>query len=79
MLKFKVLGSGCTKCKSTAQLIEDNAQALGVDVSVEKVQDPAQIMAYSVMSTPAVVMDENVVFKGGVPSKDQVVSWLQSA
>ncbi|WP_158966596.1 thioredoxin family protein [Paraglaciecola sp. L3A3] len=74
---FKVLGSGCTKCKNTVQLIQSTANALAVEVTVEKVEDPAQIMAYSVMSTPAVVMNETVVHKGGIPSKEQVTQWLQ--
>ncbi|AJQ95656.1 thioredoxin family protein [Gynuella sunshinyii] len=75
---IKVLGSGCAKCKSTATLIEDSARALGIEVSVQKVQEPENIMAYGVMSTPAVVIDETVVHKGGVPNKEQVMEWLAS-
>ncbi|WP_028303052.1 thioredoxin family protein [Oceanospirillum maris] len=78
MKTITVLGTGCTKCKNTVQLIEESAQGLGVDVKVEKVEDPAQIMTYNVMSTPAVVLDGTVVHKGGIPSKEQVIGWLES-
>ncbi len=76
MKTFKVLGSGCSKCKNTVKLIEEAAREAGQTVAVEKVEDPSQIMAYGVMSTPAVVLNESVVHKGGVPSKEQVKQWL---
>ncbi len=76
MKVIKVLGSGCTNCKTTAKLIEDVAAEQGVDVRVEKVEDIAQIMGYGVMSTPGVVIDERVVHAGGVPDRKLVASWL---
>ncbi len=76
MKNIKVLGTGCTKCKNTVAIIEKVAQELGVEISLEKIEDVAQIMSYAVMSTPAVVLDDNVVHKGSVPSADKVKSWL---
>lgn len=76
MKDIKILGTGCAKCKSTVALFEESAHALGVEVKIEKVEDPAQIIAYGVMSTPAVVIDSKVVHKGGLPTKDQVMQWL---
>ncbi len=61
MKTFKVLGGGCAKCKNTAQLIEQQAMDLGVDIALEKVEEMPKIMAYGVMSTPAVVINEEVV------------------
>lgn len=78
MKTIKVLGTGCAKCKSTMKLIEENAKAIGVEIELEKIEDLPQIMAYGVMSTPAVVLDETVVHKGSIPSKDQVVKWLEA-
>ena len=77
MKSFKVLGTGCAKCKSTVQLIKDSASELGIEVDIEKIEDPIQIMNYGVMSTPAVVLDDTVVHKGGIPSKEQMQNWLQ--
>ena len=45
---------------------------MGVSANVEKIEDMQQIMAYDVMSTPAVVMDEKVMIRGKVPSKDEI-------
>ncbi|MBD0787234.1 thioredoxin family protein [Vibrio sp. Y2-5] len=76
MKVFKVLGSGCANCVNTAKLIENAAQAAGVEVRVEKVTDMEAIMNYGVMSTPAVVLNEQVVHAGGVPSEEKIKSWI---
>ncbi|CAE6944094.1 thioredoxin family protein [Vibrio alginolyticus] len=78
MKVFKVLGSGCANCVNTANLIEKIAAEQGVEVQVEKVTDMEAIMNYGVMTTPAVVMDDEVVHAGGVPQADKVQSWLVS-
>ena len=76
MKDFKVLGSGCSKCVTTAKLIEDIAKTKDIEVTVEKVTDLAQIMGYGVMSTPGVVLDGKVVHAGGVPSRNVIEKWL---
>jgi small redox-active disulfide protein 2 len=76
MKDIKVLGSGCSKCEVTAKLIENAAQAKGVEIQLEKVTDMAAILGYGVMSTPGVVVDGKVVHSGGVPSTAQVEQWL---
>lgn len=78
MKHFKVLGSGCKNCANTADLIEQKAKALGVEVEVEKVTDMAAIMGYGVMSTPGVVIDEKVVHAGGMPTPQAVEEWVRS-
>ncbi|NAW67978.1 thioredoxin family protein [Vibrio sp. V27_P1S3P104] len=77
MKAFKVLGSGCANCVNTAKLIEKVAAEQGIDVSVEKVTDLETIMNYGVMSTPGVVMDEEVVHAGGVPTPELILTWLK--
>lgn len=78
MKHFEVLGTGCKKCVHTAESIERVAQELGQAVNVEKVTDPAKIMAYQVMSTPAVALDGKVVHRGSIPKRKEIVSWLES-
>ncbi len=75
-MDIKVLGTGCTNCKNTVNLIEQVAQAKGVAVQLEKVEDIRAIMGYGVMSTPGVVINGKVVHAGGVPSRDKVEQWL---
>ena len=79
MKNIKVLGTGCAKCKSTILLITQVAEQLGVAINLEKVEDLAQIMSYSVMSTPAVIIDEVIVHTGGLPSKEEVADWIADA
>ncbi len=76
MKNIKVLGSGCANCKTTLKLIEEIAQARGVAIELEKVDDMAAILGYGVMSTPGVVVDGKVVHAGGVPDRKKVESWL---
>ena len=76
MKNIKVLGSGCANCKTTLKLIEEVAQARGVVVDLEKIDDMAAILGYGVMSTPGVVVDGKVVHAGGVPDRKKVESWL---
>ena len=75
---IKVLGSGCGNCKNTVNLIEQVAQAKGVAVQLEKVEDIRAIMGYGVMSTPGVVINGKVVHAGGVPSRDKIEQWLSA-
>ena len=65
---IKVLGGGCANCHKTKALAEQAVNELGLDAQIQEVTDMAAIMAYGVMSTPAVVVDEKVVSSGGVPS-----------
>jgi arsenite-transporting ATPase len=76
-MKVEVLGSGCSKCRSTIGIIERAAQAVGVDVQIVKVQNPEDIKHYGVGATPAVVIDGRVVHSGGLPSLAEAQSWLK--
>jgi small redox-active disulfide protein 2 len=76
MKSFKVLGSGCAKCSKTAQAISAVAEELNIAATVEKVTDPQVIMAFGVMSTPAVVVDEKLVHSGSIPSRVDIEKWL---
>lgn len=75
-MEIKILGPGCAKCKTTAELITRVAAETGKTVNIEKIEDMRQIVGYGVMTTPAVVIGDKVVHKGSVPSHDQVVAWL---
>lgn len=75
-MDIKVLGTGCANCKNTIALIEQVAKARGVSVTLGKVEDIKDILAYGIMSTPGVVIDGKVVHAGGVPSRDKVEQWL---
>lgn len=65
--------------KQPCASLRKTANALGVDVQLEKVEEMQDIMAYGVMSTPGVVIDEKVVHAGGVPSKESIAAWLSDS
>lgn len=71
-MEIKVLGPGCAKCKSTYNAIEKVIRENNLDVKLVKIDDIEQIMSYNIMTTPAVVVDEEVKIKGHVPSESEV-------
>jgi small redox-active disulfide protein 2 len=75
-MDIKVLGTGCANCRTTIALIEQVAQAKGVAVNLEKVEELRAIMSYGVLATPGVVIDGKVVHAGGVPGRDKIERWL---
>jgi len=76
-MQIKVLGSGCSKCRSTIGIIERTARDAGVEVEIVKVEDHDRIMAFGVHVTPAVVIEGRVVHSGGIPSHEAVQAWFK--
>lgn len=75
-MEIIVLGSGCAKCTKTAELIEKIAAELGKTLTVIKETNPEIIMSYGVMSTPAVVIDGQLVHSGHIPTQTEIKAWL---
>ncbi len=75
----KVLGSGCAKCNELEQATREALAELGMDTTIAHVTDFAQIAAYGVMTTPALVVDGEVVSYGKVLGKDQVKALIEQA
>lgn len=75
---IKVLGPGCKRCAATEDMVKSAATALGLEVSVEKVTDFAEIAGYGIASTPGLVIDGKVVHAGGLPKEDDLRRWLQA-
>lgn len=78
MKHIKILGTGCPKCKKTEEVVRDVIAADHIDATVEKVEDIQAIMAYNVLSTPVLVVDEQVTIKGRVPSAAEVRALLSA-
>ena len=77
MKEIKVLGSGCTKCVKTAELIQLVANDCGFSVNIIKETNPETIMNYGVMSTPAVVVDNQLMHSGSIPERGKIEEWLK--
>lgn len=74
---IKILGSGCAKCNRLEQLAREAVAELGIEASFDHVKEMDKIMAYPIMTTPALVIDEEVKVSGRIPSKDEVRGWLK--
>lgn len=77
MESVKILGTGCSKCNQLEKATVEALRELGMDVEVDHVSDFAEIAAYGVMSTPALVVDGKVVSYGKSLKKNEVVKLLQ--
>jgi small redox-active disulfide protein 2 len=71
-MKIKVLGPGCANCVNLEKATRQAVTELGIDAQIEKVTDYAAIVGYGVMRTPALVVDEELVLSGRVPTSSQV-------
>jgi len=76
MKNIKILGTGCAKCKKTEAVVRQVVEEMGVAAQIEKVEDIQKIMAYNILSTPAVVIDEEVKIKGRVPRAAEIQTLL---
>ena len=75
-MEIKVLGPGCSKWKTTFQVVEKVVKENNVDATLTKVDDIMEMMNYNIMTTPAIVVDGEVKMKGQVPSESDVKKML---
>ncbi len=75
-MNIKILGTGCSKCKTLEKLTRDAVTEIGLAADIEKVEDIMKIMNYGVMSTPALVVDEKIILSGRVPSHAEIIEIL---
>jgi small redox-active disulfide protein 2 len=76
MTRVQVLGTGCAKCAKLKEHADAAVSELGVDASVEKVEDIVEITKFGVMMTPALAIDGQVKVVGKVPSVDEIKGYL---
>ena len=72
MKAIKVLGTGCANCRATTQRVEQVAKEWACAITLEKVEEIQDIMAYGILATPGVVVDDKVVHSGGVPTREKM-------
>jgi small redox-active disulfide protein 2 len=75
-MKIEILGTGCSKCNKTKEVIEKVLKNDGVKAEVVKVEDLEKILNYGVMITPAVVIDGEVKLVGKVPNEKEIRKWI---
>jgi small redox-active disulfide protein 2 len=79
MLIIKVLGSGCANCKRLEQIAHKVVAEMSVEAEVIKVTDYNDIMAYNILSTPGLVINEKVVSTGRIPTPTEITTFVANA
>ena len=78
MTQIRVLGPGCPKCKTTYNNVLDALKQANMEANVEKVEDIEEMMKYNVLSTPVLVIDEEVRIKGRVAQVKEIIELLKN-
>ena len=76
-MEIKILGGGCPKCERLEAVTRGVVEELGIQATFVKVKTMPEIMAYDVISTPALVVDEKVLSSGRIPNHEEIKTWLE--
>ena len=78
-MKIKILGTGCAKCHQLEQTARQVVKELAADATIEEVKDIRKIMEYPILTTPGLVVNEELVCSGRIPSKSEVTQFIINA
>lgn len=79
MLTIKILGPGCANCKKLAEVAQAAVNSLGVEAEIIKITDMQAILAYDILKTPGLVINEKLVSSGMIPAPGTVADWIKEA
>jgi small redox-active disulfide protein 2 len=71
-MEIIILGAGCAKCKNLYSAVEKIIADAGIEATLKKEEDIMNIMAYGIMTTPAIVVDGVVKIKGYIPAEAEI-------
>lgn len=77
MKNIYVMGPGCPKCTKALQMVKEVIAENNVSAEVTKISDFQEIAKYGVFSTPAIVIDNEVMMVGKVPKKKELLEWIK--
>jgi len=78
-MQIKILGPGCPRCHQLGKTTKEVAKELGIDASIEEVKGINEIIAYSILTTPGLVLNGQVVCSGRVPTKAEISQFITTA
>lgn len=76
MKQIKILGTGCSKCKSTYNNVIEALKILDIQADVIKIEDIEEMMKYNVLTTPVLMIDDETKVKGRVPDINEIKTFL---
>ncbi len=77
MLSVKILGPGCSKCRTLEAKVRDLISKHNIQAEITKVEDIQEMIGYGIMMTPTLVVNEKVKSYGTIPKDEQIISWLK--
>lgn len=77
MKTIKILGTGCPKCKQMFNIVEEVVNENNIEAKITKIEDIMEIMEYNVLTTPVLLVNEEIKHKGSVPSKMEILQYLK--
>ncbi len=78
-MEIKVLGPGCPRCQRLEQLVHEAMKEAGAEATILHVTKMNDIMAYPILSTPGLVINEQLKSSGRLPRKEEIVAWIKEA
>ncbi len=78
-MNIKVLGPGCARCHTLDKLVREVVKDLGIDATVEYIQDMRKILEYPILTTPGLVINEEVKCSGRVPGRAEIIQMINAA
>ena len=78
MMTIKILGSGCANCRKLEAVARAAAESAGIQADYIKVTNQVDMLAYDILSTPALVINEKVVCVGKIPTQAEVTQWVKA-
>ncbi|MBL0024073.1 MAG: thioredoxin family protein [Saprospiraceae bacterium] len=77
MIQIKVLGPGCPKCKTSYNNVLEALKQSNIEANVEKIEDIEEMMKYNVLTTPVLLIDEQIKIKGRVAQVNEIIELLK--
>jgi len=77
MLNIKILGTGCARCHVLTSLVQEVVTENEIEATIEKVEDIMVIMSYNIMATPAMIINDDIVSKGKILSKNEILDMIK--
>ncbi|MFC2022151.1 thioredoxin family protein [Chloroflexota bacterium] len=78
-MRIKILGPGCARCHQVEQTTKEVVKELGIDATIEAVKEVKKIIEYPILQTPGLVLNEELVCSGRVPTKAEVTTFITTA
>ena len=77
-MNIKILGTGCSNCKTLEKLVIKTLTEMGIQAQIEKEEDIVKIMSYGIARTPGLVINGKVVISGRVPSANEIRDFIEN-